>query len=249
MREFEFRDIDRNVAYRGVIPCNDLNCPPFEFFRMLHAEIWFKNYTWLLSIKCPVHIPEKYVRRYALEQTDLLISETLSRSTRNVEIFQLLNDDSLSWKQQEKLLRGVTLSGAEFLWLNKDAQELGYLLDIYHEETYPKKFNEIKKPIVFNQKDDGSIETLGSTEMSDGEMRALLEQRKVVQARIYHRESHWHCFYFTFRGLAGEEGGVMGSKPHYHYLSDKCGIPIDDLLKMIKECNMPSSKVHIIIDR
>ncbi|MDO5447960.1 MAG: hypothetical protein Q4F34_09300, partial [Prevotellaceae bacterium] len=86
-------------------------------------------------------------------------------------------------------------------------------------------------------------------EMSDGEKRALLEQRKVIQARIYHKDDHWHCFYFTFKGLAGLEGGVMGAKPHFHYLSDKSGIIWEELIKRIKDCDMPASKVHIVIDR
>ena len=73
--------------------------------------------------------------------------------------------------------------------------------------------------------------------------------RKVVQARIYHRNEHWHCFYFTFKGLAGLESGMMGAKPHYHYISDKSGISREELNKRISECDMPSSKVHIIIER
>ena len=55
--------------------------------------------------------------------------------------------------------------------------------------------------------------------------------------------------YFTFKGLAGEESGLMGSKPHYHYLSDKSGIVWDDLVKRIKDCDMPSSNNHIVITR
>ena len=85
--------------------------------------------------------------------------------------------------------------------------------------------------------------------MTEGEMRAMIEQRKVIQARIYHKGSTWHCFYFTYKGLAGEESGIMGSKPHYHYLSDKSGIKWDDLVSRIEDCDMPSSKVHIVIDR
>lgn len=142
----------------------------------------------------------------------------------------------------------MLLTPVDILWLNKDAQELGYLLDIYHEETYPVKFDEKQKPVVFNQNDDKTIETIGKTSMTEGEMRALLEQRKVIQARVYHKDSHWHCFYFTFKGLAGQEKGVMGMQPHYHYLSDKSGIEWDDLIDGIKKCKMPTSKVHIIIN-
>lgn len=130
MREFYFKDKKTNAAYRGVVPHNDVDCPPFDYFRFLHAEMCFKNFSWMLSVKCPIKMP-------------------------------------------------------------KDAQELGYLLDIYHEETYPEKFNEKKKPVVYSKKDDGTIDALGTTDMTEGELRALLEQRKVVQARIYHKNEHW----------------------------------------------------------
>lgn len=249
MREFYFKDKKTNTAYRGVVPNNDVNCPPFDYFRFLHAEMCFKNFSWILSVKCPVHIPDEYVRQFVLDKTDELISDTLSKTKLKPEIHQLFTDDTLSYSQQNRLLKDLTLSSADFLWLNKEAQELGYLLDIYHEETYPEKFNKKRKPVVFSQRDNGTVDSIGSTDMSEGEMRALLEQRRVVQARIYHKNEHWHCFYFTFKGLAGEESGVMGSKPHYHYLSDKSGIAWDELIRRIKICDMPSSKVHIVIDK
>lgn len=85
--------------------------------------------------------------------------------------------------------------------------------------------------MVHNQNEDKNIETIGKTNMSEGEMRALLEQRKVIQARIYHKDPQWHCFYSTFKGLAGQEKGVMGMQPHYHYLSDKFGIEWDELME------------------
>lgn len=103
--------------------------------------------------------------------------------------------------------------------------------------------------MLFHQKKDGTIEKMDSTDMTEGEMRALLEQRKVIQARIYHKNNIWHCFYFTYKGLAGLESDLMGSKPHYHYFSDKSGIAWDELVRRIKDCDMPSSKVYIQIIR
>lgn len=41
----------------------------------------------------------------------------------------------------------------------------------------------------------------------------------------------------------------MGSQLHYHYIFDKSGIALDELLVGIKKCKMPSFKVHIIINR
>lgn len=249
MREFYFNDKKTNIAFRGIVPSNDVNCAPFDYFRFFHAELWYNNFSWMLKHKCPIEIPEHYVRQFVLKQVDELCEQLLLFTNQKPEIHKLLTDETLSYKDQNKLLKGLILKPADILWLNKEAQELGYLLDIYHEETYPVKFDEKKKPVAYSKNEDGSIDTIGHTEMTEGEMRALLEERKVVQARIYHKGEHWHCFYFTFKGVAGKETGSMGAKPHHHYLSDKSGITWETLMQKIKECDMPTSKVHIIVER
>lgn len=162
-------------------------------------------------------------------------------------MLKLLTDEKLSYKKQNALLKNQVLVVSDLLWFNKDAQEQGYLLDVYQKEKYPDKFKEKHSPVCFHEKDNGEIETIGKTDMTDGELRALLEQRKVIQARVYHKNEHWHCFYFTYKGLAGLESGVMGAKPHY--ISDGAGISREELNKRISECDMPASKVHIIIER
>ena len=249
MVEFYFKDKERNMAIRGIGPKNDINCAPLDYFKYGHVEIASNLFNDVLKVKSPMPIPDNMVRDFVLQETDKMIEEQLKTSTANPEIHELLKNDALSYKQQNKLLKGVELNATDILWLNKEAQDEGYLLDVYHEEKHPAKFDEKKRPHVYNQNADGTIETIGETDMTDGEMRALLQQRKVVQARIYHKGSTWHCFYFTHKGLAGEESGKMGAKPHYHYLSDKSGISWEDLMKSIKDCDMPSSKAHIVINR
>lgn len=249
MQEFYFKDKHPKTEYWGFIPHNDVNCAPFDYFRYIHAEQCYKIINQILKDEYRTGISEHDIRQYALKQVDELIEQLLSSASPKTEIHKLLTDYTLSKKEQNELLKSLTLKAVDILWLNKEAQELGYLLDIYHEEIYPEKFDEKKKPVAYSKKEDGSIETIGHTEMTEGEKRALLEQRKVVQARIYHKGEHWHCFYFTFKGLAGEESGVMGAKPHYHYISDKSGITWEMLMQRIKECNMPTSKVHIFIER
>lgn len=232
-----------------MMPSKDVNCPPFDYFRFSYAELSFKIFSEQVKAQCPIDIPEEFVRNFVLNQVDENLNNMLSSSLLKPEIHQLLSNNSLLSKEQERLLKGMVLTPVDILWLNKDAQELGYLLDIYHKEKYPVKFDEKQQPIVFNQNDDGSIDYIGKTDMSEGEMRALLEQRKVIQARIYHKGSHWHCFYFTYKGLVGQEKGEMGSKSHYHYISDKSGMTWDELIDCIKKCKMPTSKGHIIIKR
>lgn len=33
MREFNFKDQNKKVAYRGILPHNDVNCCPFDYFK------------------------------------------------------------------------------------------------------------------------------------------------------------------------------------------------------------------------
>lgn len=249
MREYFLGDKRKRKAYRIFVPTHDINCLPFEYFRLMQAYRLAKLEQDRLQATCPIPISDKLVMQSALQKTDEIIGQMLANSSPHPDIHKLFTDESLSYKDQERLLRGTTLTPTDMLWLNKEAEEVGYLMDIYHEEKDPQKFNEKKRPMMFHQQEDGTIEKMGTTDMSDGEMRALLEQRKVVQARLYHKGDIWHCFYFTFKGLAGEESGIMGSKPHYHYFSNKSGIAWGDLVKRIKDCDMPTSKVHIVIDR
>lgn len=248
MKVFFFKDKKRNVSYSGIMPYNDVNCLPFDFYIQSHLEITVKQFEAVLAERCPIHISEQHIRSFVQDKINNQISEILTNTASSDTIRQLLADETLSYKQQNILLKNTTLSSSDIIWLNKYAQDMGYLLDVYFEEKYPINYNEKNEPYLIYQREDGTIETVGSTEMSDGEMRALLEQRKVVQARIYHKHGHWHCFYFTFKGLAGKESGILGAKPHWHYLSDKSGILWKELINRIKSCDMPTSKVHIVIN-
>lgn len=249
MREFNFKDQNKKVAYRGILPHNDVNCRPLDYFKYGYALILSNIFRERLEMRGINSYSDDLVNKEALLNVEKKISEMLGNSTRNKNLFDLLSNEELSYKEQTRLLKGMVLTSTDLLWLNKDAQDLNYMLDVFQEEKYPEKFNDKKKPVCFCQQDDNSIETIGTTDMTDGEMRALLEQRKVVQARVFHKGEHWHCFYYTYKGFAGLEPGIMGKQPHYHYISDKSGISRMELERCIKECQMPTSKVHIVIKR
>lgn len=109
-----------------------------------------------------------------------------------------------------------------------------------------------RKPerMVFREEDNGEVEKIGESDMSDGEMKALLRQRRVQTIRVYHRgDNVWHCFYGTYKGINGEESGLHGSQPHVHYISDKWGMSREELNRRILANDMPSSPVHILLKR
>ncbi len=131
MREFFIKDKNKNVAFRGIVPSNDVNCPPLDYFRYAHAEQCYNYLSSILKCKCPIEIPEQYMRRFAVKQVDKQLNILFSSTDQKPEIHQLLTNDDLSYKEQKKLLHGLHLKAVDILWLNKEAQDLGYLLDIY----------------------------------------------------------------------------------------------------------------------
>ena len=51
----------------------------------------------------------------------------------------------------------------------------------------------------------------------------------------------------VFYKLLGQEGGVHGSRPHLHYISDSFGIAREVLVEMLKKGNYPGTPIHILL--
>ena len=109
MQEFYYKDKNKNFAIRGIVPHNDFNCLPFDYFRLGHAMNVSNVYEDLLKVKCPLHIPQNTIRTFCLEKVDEMIKGMLESSTPNPKIHELLANNVLSKKEQEKLLEGITL--------------------------------------------------------------------------------------------------------------------------------------------
>ena len=250
MREFYFEDKIQHFAIIGASPKNDINCKPFDYFMYSYAHVAAETYINVAShIEKLGNIEENYFYQFALEQIKEN-NNNIMRSTYPLACLQqILVRNDWNKNQQKKLWDGVVLRPTDIFWFNWLSQQIGYLLDIYHVELLPKQLADKQLPMCFTQEEDGSFRKIGSTNLSEGKMRGILEQRKVLQARIYHRDNTWHCFYFTYRGLAGKEPGMFGSTPHYHYISDKFGVSLEELKKRLEEGNMLSSKIHIQIKK
>lgn len=248
MRVFHFEDKRKKIGFRGVVPNNDVNCPPFLHCRLTfayHMDLLFSD---KLKARGLPHDPDDERLAFVLKKVDEEIIEVLAVCRPQPQIFETLTNESLNFKKQKRLLKGVKFEKTDILWLYKEAEDLGYLLDTTLVEKHPAKYDEKKMPHMFYQNKGGSMDVIGDTDMTEAEMKAYLKERKVVQVRLFHNKEHWHCFYYTFKGLAGKEHGDMGSKPHYHYLSDKSGITWNQLQDRIKACDMPSSDVHILVN-
>lgn len=243
MREFYFEDKVNHYFITGIQPHDDVNCPPCDYFMYSHATAIARNYIQIAEHTGELEqLGEDFFYQLALTKVKIQMDNIMRTTYPNAKFQQILANVELNKDMQVSLWKGVSLSGSDLFWWNWLAQGIGYLLDIYHIETAPMIYKEKHKPMMFYERQDGRMEMMGDTDMSEGQMRAYLNQRKVVQTRIYHQGNIWHCLYHTAKGLDGREGN---KPPHYHYLSDKWGITREELQLRIRANNMPSSKVHI----
>lgn len=191
------------------------------------------------NLPCNDEIINQVALIFAKKSYNDLSKESVDSKLKN--IFQ----KELNKKEQIRLLKGVQLTEPQLSSLFNFAEECGYRFSHYKWQGDPKSVKEEKLPSFMHLKDDGSVEYIGDTTLTEGQMRTIINQADVLIVRIFDNGLHWHCFLQTYKGLKGMESGVQGSRPHLHYLSDSFGISKDDLVKMIKMGRYPQTPVHI----
>lgn len=191
------------------------------------------------NLPCNDEIINQVALMFAKQSYNELSKESVDGKLKN--IFQ----KELNKKEKIRLLKGVQLTEPQLSSLFNFAEECGYRFSHYKWQGDPKSVKEEKLPSFMHMKDDGSIEYIGETTLTEGQMQTIINQADVLIVRIFDNCSHWHCFLQTYKGLKGMESGVQGSRPHLHYLSDSFGISKADLVKMIKIGRYPNTPVHI----
>ena len=51
-----------------------------------------------------------------------------------------------------------------------------------------------------------------------------------MNRKFIDKEDEWHCLFLTYDSIRGKESW-NGGQPHYHYISDKFGIPRAEWLR------------------
>lgn len=155
---------------------------------------------------------------------------------------------STSKKEQEKLLRGQSLTPFQLAaLLFRASQEFGYSFSNYTAEHHHKGLDENALPAFIEIKEDGTVKTAGETTLSEGQLKNVINQRRVTVAKFLDKGDEWHCFFTVYRSLRGEESWKDG-QPHFHYISDKWGISRKDAVEQLKGDKYPSTSVHIALN-
>ncbi|WP_373397234.1 hypothetical protein V8V91_22070 [Algoriphagus halophilus] len=222
---------------------------PVKYFKesSLASSFYLLKDSMSLKLKdIPEEIRNKAFARKANEIWKERLEHILNESL-NKDFLDLLIASSK--KGQLKILKGKTLSPnslAKFLFLAYS--EFGFTFSRYISESLPKNIEKTQLPLLFElSEDEENVEVVGETVLKEGELKNVINHRKNIVANFLDKGNEWHCFYVTYKSLAGKESW-NGGQAHYHYLSNKFGLSRDEVVKGVKTGKMPSTPVHIGIE-
>lgn len=250
MQRFIIMDKKSHHAVMGVQPSDDFNWQPMDYLLQYRILAFLNGYQCKCEIEDKMHLVNNpFINMIAPEEAARFIADLLRKSQPDARLQQLLSHPEWRKSKQVELMKDFIYKPSDILWFCKLSQDFGYLLDVYRLETLPKEYQNMKLPAYIYEKDNGEIEKMGETDLSEGQMRDLLRKRKVYIIYIFHKGDIWHCFFSTYKAINGEEHGqIMGNQPHYHYISDKWGISRERMNECIQSGKLPGS-IHIRLER
>ncbi len=110
--------------------------------------------------------------------------------------------------------------------------DFGFKFSSYIGEHHHAGLNQSDLPQLISIK-DGQVLKVGKTVLTDEELKQVILRRKVTVSRFLDNGDCWHCFFVTYASLRGQETWNDG-QPHFHYISDKFGIPKDKVITTLK---------------
>lgn len=219
---------------------------PLEFYREQKIRINMVLYREILRRRNPIRtafLSDSFFRERAHASWSKLYDK-IQRAELHDNFLQLLESGRKA--EQITLLRGqriTTLGLASLLF--RAGTEYGYLLSKYRSEFLPKGTVVEHLPQMFRLAASG-VKRIGYSPLTDGQLKNVILQRKVLVAHFLDREDAWHCFFQTEKSMRGGESWE-GGQPHIHYISNKWGIGREEILKQIKGGWHPSTPVHIAL--
>ena len=176
------------------------------------------------------------------EETLIGFFEQFEQTKVHNNFLELLNTKRK--KDQINLLKGLTINPDELMSLIfKSYTDYGFLYSKYLFENLPNGMEGRKLPKLFHIKDDETIEKVGETDLTDGELKNIIEHRKVIVSHFFEKEDFWHCFFLTYNSIAGKENHNNG-QPHFHYISSGFGISKEEFIESMRNGNYKSTSVH-----
>ena len=137
--------------------------------------------------------------------------------------------------EQTNLLKGIAINPDILIAFIIKAHEMhGYTLSQYTSEHTPKDVDKSKLPRAIRLDNKGSVEAFGSTELTQGQLKHVVQHNKRTVAKFLDKGDLWHCLFINYHSLRGQEKWLGKYQPHYHYISNSFGIDRDKVIQELK---------------
>ena len=218
---------------------------PVEYYKSFELEKRAISLRDLLNVKNPFFtslLDDKFFFKKA-EETLVGFFEKFEQTKVHGNFIELLK--TTRKKDQISLLKEMSLNTDELMSLIFIAHnEFGYLYSKYLFENLPAGLEGKKLPKLFHIKEDGTIEKVGETDLTDGELKNVIEHRKVIVSHFFEQDDFWHCFFLTYNSIGGKENWKNG-QAHFHYISSSFGISKADFVESMRNGKYKSTSIHI----
>uniref|UniRef100_UPI00404B2ACC hypothetical protein n=1 Tax=Flavobacterium sp. TaxID=239 RepID=UPI00404B2ACC len=220
------------------------NVNPIEYYKNLEKEVNIQTIKDILFMKNPLiasTLDESFFDRMA----NKFLGNTFEK-TENIVLHENFIKLLLTNKksEQKKLLRGMSINYEELVAMIFKSYEYGFLYSKYVFERLPNISPEKKKPLIAHKNNDNTITKVGYTDLTDGEIKSLIEQRKVIVSHFFAKDDLWHCFFGTYNSIRGKENWKDGQS-HFHYISSGFGVRKEDFILSMKKGNYLSTSIHL----
>ncbi|OYX86712.1 MAG: hypothetical protein B7Y83_00370 [Flavobacteriales bacterium 32-34-25] len=188
-------------------------------------------------------VDEDFFKENAEKDWEIYFENMLKIKVPESFVYLLKNKD-LSKTQQKSILKKQSLSPIQMeALIIKAWNDFNYSYSYYHFDILKLKKENYKLPNIFHYNDE-KLTKIGETNLSDTELKQIINQRNSRVIHFLDNGESWHCFFITYRSISGKETWSL-QKPHYHYISEKWNIKRDEAIEQFKNENYPSTNVHI----
>lgn len=236
IRQHEIADESGNGKYI-IFEAPDVEyVNPIDYYAEAQMSMDISMMRDILQLKLP-HFPLEFLEPYILREANKEWQKKhneINQTTIPQKFTTLLT--TTKKREQIKLLKNSSITPEQLIALIfKGWTEYGYSFSQYVSEMPHNGLDVTKMPILVEIKKN-NVRKVGSTSMTDGQLKQAIEHRKVMVAKFLDKQNEWHCFFLTYESLKGKESWKNGT-PHYHYISDKFGLTRQNVLEQLKSCN------------
>lgn len=214
---------------------------PLDKLREIYLGHTFFSYKILFAMQ-KIHIPMPFIESLFGKKAESEWQQEFERVkaiTIPPNLEKILVSTSKS--EQEKLLRGLSLTTDELQAFIHKCDDNGYSWSQYKSSHNHKGFDESLMPELVEIQDGKTVHVIGETKLSEAQLKQAVEHRSVKVSKFFDKGNNWHCFFLTYKSLGGKENWKNG-QPHLHYISNFWTIPRANVVAQLqnRDYSLPS---------